>query len=178
MVMNIARQMIERGSVVRAFMGVALDREFDAPEAAKLGMPRPYGARIKSLTPGAPAEAAKLQSGDVILEFNGVSIDDDDHLMNVVAMTEVGKEVPVVIWRNRRQTHLTVKVGNRNDYAPSPAAIPAHENANKSMRVARPEERRAWCIDKPRPSFLRACHPPTTLWPCLSPLARPRPVRA
>ncbi len=27
------------------------------------------------------------------------------------------------------------------------------------IRVARPEERRAWLIDFPRPSFLRACHP-------------------
>jgi serine protease Do len=75
-------------------------------------LPRPYGALIKTLTPGAPAELAKLQTGDVILEFNGATIDDDDHLMNIVALTEVGKEVPLVIWRNRRQTHVTVKVGN------------------------------------------------------------------
>jgi serine protease Do len=130
MVMVVARQMIEHGSVVRAFMGVGLDKDFDAPAAAKLGLPRPYGALIKTLTPGAPAESAKLQVGDVILEFNGATIDDDDHLMNVVALTEVGKEVPLVIWRNRRETHVTVKVGNRSDYTPGPALAPprkAHE---------------------------------------------------
>ena len=130
MVMVVARQMIERGSVVRAFMGVGLDKDFDAPAATKLGLPRPYGALIKTLTPGAPAVLAKLQVGDVILEFNGATIDDDDHLMNIVALTEVGKEVPLVIWRNRRATHVTVKVGNRSDYATIPVAEPLRRERN------------------------------------------------
>ena len=44
MAMLVARHLIERGVVVRAFLGVQYDRDFDAPMAARLGLPRPYGA--------------------------------------------------------------------------------------------------------------------------------------
>jgi serine protease Do len=112
MVMLVARHLVEKGVVVRAFLGVTYDKEFDAAMAAQLGLPRPYGARIEGLTEGGPAEAASLRVDDVILKFNGVPVDDGDHLVNIVSMTEVGKTVPVVVWRNGREVQLTAKVGD------------------------------------------------------------------
>jgi serine protease Do len=112
MVMVVARHLVEKGVVVRAFLGVTYDKEFDAAMAAQLGLPRPYGARIEGLTEGGPAEAASLRVDDVILKFNGIPVDDGDHLVNIVSMTEVGKSVPVVVWRNGREVQLTAKVGD------------------------------------------------------------------
>jgi serine protease Do len=111
MVMIIARQLVERGTVVRAFLGVALDSKFSPAMAVTVGLSRPRGTRITRITPGSPADLAKLQTDDVILEFGGVRVDDDSHLINMVSLTEVGKEVPVVFLRDHKLLTVLVKVG-------------------------------------------------------------------
>jgi serine protease Do len=112
MAMLVARHLIEHGVVMRAFLGVRYDKDFDSAMATKLGLPRPYGARVEVLTEGGPAAAAKVQVNDVILNFDGMPVDDGMHLVNIVSMTEVGKEVPVVVWRNGRELTLKAKVGD------------------------------------------------------------------
>ncbi len=44
MVMVIAKQLVERGSVARAYLGVTLDRNFNQTVASRLGLPRAIGA--------------------------------------------------------------------------------------------------------------------------------------
>ena len=116
MAMNIARQLVARGSVVRAFLGVTLDPAFTEPAAEKLGLPRVEGCRITAITPKSPAEAAHLQVDDVVLEFNGIRIDTDAHLIDLVSLTEVGREVPLTVFRDRKVMRLTVKVGDRSKF--------------------------------------------------------------
>ena len=118
MFMLVARQLIDRGKVGRAFLGVTLEREFSLAEATKLGLPRLVGARVTEVKPNSPAAAAKLQGGDVILDYDGVRVDNDSHLINLVNLTEVGRSVPLVVFRNGRIIELLVKTGSK----PSTAA--------------------------------------------------------
>ena len=92
--------MIERGSVNRAYLGVSLDSKFTAAWPAELGLPRRLGARVVEIKPGSPAEAAHLMVGDVIVQFNGIKVEDDTHLVNIISLTEVNAEVPVMVYRN------------------------------------------------------------------------------
>lgn len=116
MFMVVARQLIEHGKVSRAFLGVTLDRNFGPVMAAELGLPRPLGARIVDLTENSPASEARLQPGDVILQFEKTPIEDDAHLVNLVNLTEVGKEVSLLVYRDRQTRVVKVRVGNRGDY--------------------------------------------------------------
>jgi serine protease Do len=111
MVRFVAKQLVEDNSVKRAFLGVALDHTFDSAMAISVGLKRPRGTRIKAVTPDSPAEAAKLQAGDVVLEFGGVKVEDDNHLVNLVGLTEPGREVPIVILRDQKQYRVNVKLG-------------------------------------------------------------------
>jgi serine protease Do len=113
MAMAIANQLVERGTVVRAFLGVKLDSSFGPAEAARLGMPRPEGTRVTGITKSSPAEAARIQVGDVILEFDGIRVEDDMHLINLVSLTPVHKEVDVRILREGQPLGLRVRVANR-----------------------------------------------------------------
>jgi len=113
MVMVIARQLIDHGSVTRGYLGVSLDSKFGASAAAQLGLDRPRGARVTAVSPGSPAEVAKIQVGDVILDFNGVPIEDDNHLVNTVSLTPVGRDVPLTVFRDRKPIALTVKIAQR-----------------------------------------------------------------
>jgi len=114
MVMIVARQLIDHGSVTRGYLGVSLDSKFGASAAAQLGLDRPRGARVTAISPGSPAEAAKIQVGDVVLDFNGVPIEDDNHLVNTVSLTPVGRDVPLTVLRDRQPVKLTVKIAQRS----------------------------------------------------------------
>jgi len=108
MFIYVANQLIDTGKVSRAFLGVNLDSRFGPAMAAEIGLPRPAGARVNGITPDSPAEAAKLQVGDVILQFDNVPVEDDGHLVNLVSLTPVGKEVRLLVFRDR--TPITVRV--------------------------------------------------------------------
>ena len=116
MFMTIARQLIDTGKVNRAFLGVNLNSKFGPSMAAELGLSRPVGAHITAITPSSPAETAKLQVGDVILEFNHTPVEDDAHLVNLVSLTELGKTVPLLIFRDRKPLTVMVAVGDRSKF--------------------------------------------------------------
>ena len=115
MAMVVARQLIEYGTVSRAYLGVTLDSKFTQAAASKLGLSRPIGAHVVAIKDNSPAQAAKLQVDDVILEINNVPIDDDNHLVNMVAFTEVGKELPLLVYRNGQPIRVSVKVVSLNE---------------------------------------------------------------
>jgi serine protease Do len=117
MFMVAGRQLITTGKVTRAILGVNLNQKFGPAMAAELGLPRLIGAQVTGITPKSPAEAAKLQPGDVILEFNHTPIEDDSHLVNIVSLTEVGKTVSLLVFRDRKLLTVTVEVGDRSKFS-------------------------------------------------------------
>jgi serine protease Do len=116
MVMNIAKQLIDKGNVIWAYIGVDLDKNFGTDAASKLGLPTDRGARVRTVVPKSPAEAARLQTDDVVLEYNGIRVEDNDHLINLVSLTEIGREVPIVVYRSGKPVTLMVKVGERSKF--------------------------------------------------------------
>jgi serine protease Do len=118
MAMIVARQLINTGTVVRAFLGVNLDSKFGPTIATRLGLRRTIGARITGVTDSSPAAEAKLQIDDVILKFGEIPVENDSHLVNLVGLTEVGKEVSVLVFRDKKPLTLMVTVGDRSKYEP------------------------------------------------------------
>jgi len=118
MVMKIATQLIERGNVVRAYLGVRLDSRFDAARASALGLPRPAGALVSTVTPNSPAATSDVREGDVILKLNDVLVEDDAHLVNMVSLTGVGESVNLVVYRGGKTMTVKVQVGKREDFEP------------------------------------------------------------
>lgn len=108
---SIARQLVENNAVARAFLGVKLDGTFDTAGAIKVGLQRVRGARINEVTPDSPAAQARLLPNDVILEYGGVRVENDSHLINLVNLTEVGREIPLVVYRDHKPVRMNVKVG-------------------------------------------------------------------
>ena len=116
MVMFVAHQLIEHGTVPRAYLGVALDKKFDQHEADRLGMVRPVGTRVETITRGAPADVAGIRPDDVILEYEGRPVEDDDHLMSMVGMTPLDSVVELTVFRNRERLPIRMKVASRKDF--------------------------------------------------------------
>ena len=112
----IAMQLIENGRVQRAYLGVKLDREYDTTVARSLGLDRSRGALISGITPNSPAERAGLRKGDVVVEFDGVTIDNDAHLVSQVSVTPIGKAVGIQVLRDRKAMRLNLKLTDRSRF--------------------------------------------------------------
>ncbi len=100
-------QLIRHGSVRRGWLGVRIQTVTDEI-AETMGLKSTAGALVASVIEKGPAEKANIHAGDIILEFDGKPIDNMRRLPRLVAETEIGKDVPVKIWRNNKE--LTVHV--------------------------------------------------------------------
>ncbi|MEK7819622.1 MAG: DegQ family serine endoprotease [Pseudomonadota bacterium] len=112
----VIRQLIKGGEVKRGWLGVHIQAVTDEI-AETLGMKSATGALVASVIKGGPAEKSGLQAGDVVLKFDGREVGEMRRLPRLVADTEVGKKVPVVVWRNGRETKLDVTVGQLEEEA-------------------------------------------------------------
>ena len=118
---RIMRQLIETGTVARGFLGVRLDGEFDSPSARYMGLSRLMGTRVDAVTENSPADKAGLKKDDVILRFDGMQVEDMEHLINLVKRTELNREIELIIFRERQFQKSFVSIGKREDYdAPAP----------------------------------------------------------
>jgi serine protease Do len=115
MAMVIADQLIDHGALVRAYLGVRLDSAYGPGSTTRVGLPRVEGARVSGITPNSPAETARIVVGDVILEFDGTRVEDDNHLINLVSLTPVNKEVDVRVLRDGEPVNVRVRVSNREE---------------------------------------------------------------
>ncbi|MCA9383340.1 trypsin-like peptidase domain-containing protein [Candidatus Dojkabacteria bacterium] len=73
------------------------------------------GARILSLVTDGPAEDAGLLLDDVILEYDGKSVEDTS-LVDLIQESEIGKEIEVIVLRDNEVMTIDVVIGNRSDF--------------------------------------------------------------
>ncbi len=109
---RVMTQLIEKGEVERGWLGVSL-QPIDYDLAEKLKLEEPRGALIREAYKGTPAHKAGIRRGDVIVEFNKMTIRDMNHLMHVVAETGVGETVEVKVSRKGAEKVLKVKLEKR-----------------------------------------------------------------
>ncbi|MDA9650487.1 Do family serine endopeptidase [Candidatus Pelagibacter sp.] len=103
-------QLIKFGETKRGWLGVRIqDVTQEIADVEKLDKPR--GALVASVAENSPSDKAGIKAGDIILEFNGVQINQMKELPAIVAKTKVGKNVKVKVWRNKRELIKNVLLG-------------------------------------------------------------------
>lgn len=107
----IIKQIQDFGSTKRGWLGVRFQPV--TPEIAEsLGIDTARGALVAEVDPKGPAQAAGIQTGDVILSYDGKEIGEKHALPRLVADTKIGRTVPVVIKRNDARKTLNVTIAN------------------------------------------------------------------
>ncbi|MDR0870499.1 MAG: S1C family serine protease, partial [Planctomycetaceae bacterium] len=112
-VRRIAEQLVRDGSAVKPFLGCGFDPVFAKKDRNALGIDRNIGARINKVIPDTPAARDGLKTGDVILAFNGTEVEDDKHIVNLVAESEVNKPAVLKINREGNTVEITVVLGEQ-----------------------------------------------------------------
>lgn len=101
------KQLREHGKVSRGLLGVqvgAVSREM----AEALDLDRPIGALVNDVTAGSAAEKAGIQPGDVILEFNGITLEIWSDLPPLVGSNPPGTRAEVLVSRNGKEKRFDV----------------------------------------------------------------------
>ena len=122
MVKTVADALIRDGVVKRGRLGLKVQTV--TPEIAKsLGLKKPYGALVAGLDMMFPAGKPDIQTGDVILSFDGKEVTTMRDLPRMAAETPIGKTVPVTLWRQGEERRISMTVFEMKD-AVSSAALP------------------------------------------------------
>ena len=107
---RVINQLIEFGETKRGWLGVRIQTVTkEIAEVEKLDKPR--GALVASVAEGSPSDKGGIKPGDIILEFDGKPIKEMGELPKIVAQTDVGKNVDVKIWRNKREITKVITLG-------------------------------------------------------------------
>ena len=114
MVKRVVDQLVDKGKVVRGWLGVAL-QPLSPDLAQSLGLAGTNGAVVGSTITGSPAAQAGLQQGDVIVAYDNTLVDDYRHVQRLVAETRVGKSVTLQIVRKKQKMDLAVTIAEVPD---------------------------------------------------------------
>ena len=109
-VMNIVEQIKVKGKASHGWLGVQI-QDVTRELAESFGMKKPQGALVAKVIPGGPAEAAGVQIGDVITEFNGQLIDHSADLPPMVGITPINNDATLKLIRQGENRTLHFNVG-------------------------------------------------------------------
>ena len=135
LVKMVAEELLEHGRVQRGYLGVRLDDHFDEAAARRFGLDRKRGARVVEIYPETPASSADLREDDLILSFDGMEIEDENHLIHLVSLTQINKSVRVAVIRSGKQVTVNVTLSERP--LKSQSAIEQDSHAPKKRRADR-----------------------------------------
>jgi len=111
---EIAQQLRSTGKITRGRIGVVI-QPITKELAESFGLSKPIGALVNSVEKGGPAEKAGIESGDVILRFDGKSVASSEDLPRIVGGTRPGSKVNVQIWRSKATREVQVTVAELQD---------------------------------------------------------------
>ncbi len=99
MVKKVMYDLINYGKVVRSYIGVQI-QPIDDTSAKALGLKSSMGALVANVISDGPADKAGIETGDVIVEFDGMSIKSVDHLRNNVSISKPDASYSLTVVRD------------------------------------------------------------------------------
>ncbi|MCR4345327.1 MAG: trypsin-like peptidase domain-containing protein, partial [Candidatus Scalindua sp.] len=118
---EVISDLIEKGRVVRGYLGVGLQDINDSLAAylnlksksdvlREFQMESDKGAFISEVWQDTPASKGNILPGDVIVEFDGREIMNIDDLQKAIRVSEVDSDVTVTVIRNKKEILLTINI--------------------------------------------------------------------
>ena len=150
--MQVVDQLKAQGKVSRGWLGVQI-QDVTRELAESFGMKKPQGALVSKILPKSPAEAAGIQVGDIIEEFNGKEITTSATLPPMVGTTRIGESATLKVLRQGKSLNLPVKIGMLPDEEPLAAGKESPATGDQiprlSVAVANPTDEQREQLELP-----------------------------
>ncbi|MFC5473572.1 DegQ family serine endoprotease [Paraherbaspirillum soli] len=137
---KVEQQLVQHGKVTRGHLGVDV-QDVNQALAESFGLKKSEGALISSVENGSPAEEGGLQTGDVILRFNGQHIAHPADLSAAVADTAPGTSAKVDVIRHGEEKTLAVNVSEMQASKSDDSDAGAQDRLGLSVRALTQDER-------------------------------------
>ena len=112
MARKIMRDLIEKGTVSRGWLGVGIqDVSHDLAKAFKLKSTK--GSLITGIMQNTPAQKAGMRKGDVVIRINDKLIQNSNHLRNEIANAGAFTEIEMELIRDGKTVLLKLKLDER-----------------------------------------------------------------
>jgi len=112
MAKNVYNQLIDKGTVERGFLGVAL-QDLTGDLAKSFSLKETKGVLIAEVFKGSAAEKAGLKAGDVVVEVDGQAVERGNELQNRIGMKKPGAKVQMVVLREGSRKEVAVELGEK-----------------------------------------------------------------
>lgn len=113
-VRTVADELEKNGRVSRGWLGVQI-QPVNGDLARSFGLNKPHGALVGNVDATGPAAKIGIQSGDIIVSYDGHVIDNAADLPPLVGLTPVGRTVELKVLRDGREVTLRPTVGTLKD---------------------------------------------------------------
>jgi len=121
-IMKVINQVKTTGKISTPFLGV---RYIPVDEQIKkeASLPYNYGVLVTrgekvtdfAVVPGSPADKAGITENTLILEFEGVKLDKNNSLTDLISKKNVGDEVTLKIWQKGEEKNIKIKLEERKN---------------------------------------------------------------
>ena len=123
---NLAKEimddLIRKGRVVRGYLGISM-QDIDEKKARALGLKKPIGVFIDSVSEDGPALKAGLKAKDVLVKINSEKVNSTNIVQSIIAKNNPGDEIILTIIRKNNLLKLKVLLGERQNTIISSPAI-------------------------------------------------------
>jgi serine protease Do len=109
---RILSRLIEGKKILHGWLGVSV-QDLTDDLVGYFGLADKNGVLVVGVLKNSPAEQGGIKDSDVIKQFDNKAITNVRELLSIVAKTDVGRKVKVVVVRDKKQMSLDLVIGER-----------------------------------------------------------------
>jgi serine protease Do len=140
---NVARwvvpQLVKKGTVQRAYLGVALER-MTAERAARMGTRDLRGVVVAKVFPNSPAAAAGIREDDILLDIDGQALHEAADLQQIVERSTANSQHQLNLIRDGKPQSLSVTLQAMPESFGAAGFAPPREDGDTPSQLYRQNE--------------------------------------
>ena len=115
MAREIADQLIEKGKIVRPWIGIGIQSLSDNKELAEFAKGVKTGVVVQEIHADTPAASSDLKPADIVVAVDGVAVKTPKELQQQILRKQIGQKVVLDVWRGGKKIQVALQTGEMPD---------------------------------------------------------------